>query len=369
MAQEWSRIVNTTINDYMKEREINILRNRKILALLKSRGRISMGHSGLLMDWKVTYKRAPIQGYADQDTLTFSRRDRWKTAQLDYRGYAATDSMTKLERLKNANAQAIVKVYSEIGVGLADDIEEQFGDEVYIDGNAAGNSKRLHGIESFLGSSGGITNSPCANPSDSYAGLNTDLGSYGGSWTASGGTTTWPTGTGDAHYDFWSPLLVDYTSSLATASGGWLATTKTWPNTCREALRFGIVKGKKNKSKKGMLDLVMMNDELYRQLEDKIETGERIIIKRGDKGGLLDLGFTDVINFEGVEHTYEYGVPVATAYGWAMDYVEMCSMQDKMFVPIGPDFDIASQSHRFSIDFFGNMRFNPRYFVKWKNYS
>jgi hypothetical protein len=358
---EWSRIVNTTIHKYIREVEVNILRNRKLLALMQSRGRISFNHSGDLMDWKVRYKRAPMQGYADSDTLTFARRDRWKTAQLEYRGYAATDSMTKLERLKNKNTEAIVKVYSEIASNLMEDMEDQFGDELYVDGNATGNGKRIHGIESFMGDSGAAAAGYVASPSDTYAGLLTNLGNYGGNWSLSGGNVEWPTGTGDAHYDFWSPLIVDYTDTA------WAATTKTWPNTCREALRYGILKGRKNKSKKGMLDLIMLNDELFRQFEEKIEANERIVIQRGERQGLYALGFTDTINYEGVDVTSEYGIPTGVGYGWSMDNVELCSLQGQMFVPEGPDMDIATQSYRFSIDFFGNARFNPRNFVKWVN--
>jgi hypothetical protein len=362
---DWSRVVNTTINQYVREVEVNILRNRKLLALMKEKGRITFNHGGLLNDWKVRYKRAPMSGYADTDTMTFSRRDRWKTAQIDWRGYAATDSMTKLERLKNKNTEAIVKIYSEIASNLMDDMDEQFGDELYIDGNAAGNSKRIHGIESILGQSGAAAAGFIANPSDTYAGLLTNLGNYGGTWsTNASAQITWPTGVGDAHYDFWSPLIVDYTNA------SWAANTKTWPNTCLEALRFGIIKGKKNKSKKGMLDLILMNDELYRQFLQALAAEERLIVNRGDaKGGLIALGFEDVVNYDGVEITYEYGVPPALAYGWNMENLELMSLQGQMFVPEGPDFDISTQSWRFSIDFFGNMKFNPRYYVGWKQVS
>jgi hypothetical protein len=376
---EWSRLVNTTINQYIRDVEVNILRNRKLLAMLEARGRITFNHSGLLLDWKVRYKRAPMSGYADSDTLTFSRRDRWKTAQQEWRGYAATDSMTKLERLKNKSTEAIVKIYSEIGSNLMDDMDDQFGDELYIDGAAAGNSKRIHGMESFGGVQGtASTKSPIGKPNSTYAGLSCALGNYGGSWSATGSnavdTADWPTGTGDAHYDFWTPLVVDYTSAIATnqAQGntGWSATTKTWANTCREALRYGIVKGKKNKSKKGMLDLVLMNDEMYRLFENMLDGEERLVVSRGDsKTGLYALGFTDTINFEGVDHSYEYGIPTNRAYGFSMENMELCSLQGQMFVPEGPDFDIASQSWRFSIDFFGNTRFNPRYFTFWKAIS
>jgi hypothetical protein len=363
MAVEWSRIVNTTIHEFIREVEPNILRNRKLLALLKSRGRITMNHAGDIMDWKVKYKRSPMIGYSDTDTLTFSRRDRWKTAQLDWRGYAATDSMTKLEKLKNKSTEAIVKIYSEIATSLMDDLDDQFGDEMYINGYGAGNGKRIHGIESFMADSGAVAAGFVAGPNATYAGLNTNLGSYGGTWSTVSGNVNWPSGTGDAHYDFWSPLIVSYTNT------SWLAATKTWPNTCREALRYGLVKGRKNKSKKGNVDLVMLNDELYRYFEQQIETNERTVVQRNDKDGLYTLGFKDVINFEGAEISYEYGVPTATGYGWALEQMELCCLQPQLFVPEGPDFDIASQSWRFSIDFFGNLRFNPRYFVAFKDKS
>ena len=301
-----------------------------------------------------------MQGYADSDTLTFSRRDRWKTAQLEWRGYAATDSMTKLEKLKNKNVEAIIKVYSEIAVHLMADMEDQFGDEFYIDGNAAGNSKRIHGVKSFLGTSGASTLAPIGKPNSTYAGLVATLGNYGGTWSGITGAEpagTWPTGTGDAHFDFWSPLIVDYTSAVSVANGGWAATTKTWPNTCEEAIRFGLIKSRKNKSARGMIDLILLNDDLYRQFEDKFSAKERLNVQRGDKkGGLYALGFEDMINFEGCEISYEYGLPSTEGYGFPIEMMELASLQDQLFVPNGPDEDIASQSFRFSIDFFGNLQ-------------
>lgn len=360
-VQDWSRIVNTTIHEYIREVEPAIMRNRKLLAMMKAKGRITFNHAGDLMDWKVKYKRAPMQGYADSDTLTFSRRDRWKTAQLEWRGYAATDSMTKLEKIKNKNTEAIVKVYSEIASSLMDDMDDQFGDELYIDGTQAANSKRIHGIASFMSTSGVQTYGYVGTPSSTYAGLSCVLGNYGGTWSSSGGNITWPTGTGDAHYDFWSPLVVSYTNA------SWSASTKTWPNTCKEALRFGILKGKKNKSKKGNLDIALFNDELYRQFLNKLDDAERLVVKRGDPQSLYSLGFEDAINFDGCEVGYEYGVPLNYGYGWCMECLELCSLQPQMFVPEGPDFDIASQSYRFSIDFFGNLKFKQlRNFVSWQ---
>lgn len=354
-APEWARIANTTIHQYIRDEELNILRNRKLLAMMKDRGRISMNSpGGDFMDWKVKYKRAPMQGYADTDTLTFSRRNKWQTAQLEWRGYSATDSITKLERLKNQGQQAIIKIASTIMESLMDDMDDQFGDELYIDGNASGNSKRIHGIESFMGNSGAASGGFIGTPSDTYAGLSTTLANYGGTWTGN-----WPAGYGDAHYDFWSPLILDYTDT------SWTAATKTWPNTCKEVLRYATINTQRNKSKKGETDMFLLEKDMYRQLLDALDAAERLTVKRGDgKNGLYSLGFTDVVNLNGVDISSEYGVPANVGYGFNMNFIELRSLQSQLFVSDDIDFDIASQSDRFAVSFFGNCRFNPRYFCK-----
>src|ERR1035437_9935989 len=132
MAQQWSRIVNSTTKNYIKEREVNVLRNRKLTALLKKRGRFTYNWSGIAMDWKIKYKRVRPTPYADGDTLEFSRKDRNKTAVLDWRGYSATDSMTKGEFLQNRGKQAIINLYSSLSDDLMDDMEDYFGEEFYL---------------------------------------------------------------------------------------------------------------------------------------------------------------------------------------------------------------------------------------------
>ena len=180
---DWARLANTTINEYLRGEEVQVMRNRKILALLQDRGRVTFNHSGLLLDWKVRNRRAPMIGFIDGDTLTFRRQNRWRTAQLDWRGYASTDQITNFEKEKNKGDAAIVKVFSQLGVLLTDDLTDQLGDEPYIDGNATGNTKRFHGAESFLANSGAATNGYIANPNSTYANLKTNLGNYGGAWT------------------------------------------------------------------------------------------------------------------------------------------------------------------------------------------
>jgi hypothetical protein len=363
MSNNWSRVMHTTIADYIKGEEVNVLRNRKLLALMKSRGRISMNHGGTSMIWQVRAKRAPINGYADGDTLTFPRHERWKKAELDWRGYSATDSATKMEQVQNKGAAQIINLFSNISKLLMEDVEEHFGDELYIDGNGSGNGKRMHGIESWFGNSGGAAAGYVATPSDTYAGLETSLGYYGGSWSVNGSSQVeWPIGTGDAVYDFWSPLIIDYTDSVW---GG----TATWAANALAATRFAITHQGRNKSLKSMQDLFLYNPELFRLFLDAIGGKENLFIRRGEKVGLVALGFTDVINWDGMDITREYGVPSNTGYGLAIEQIELCSLQSQLFVPDGPDWDIATRSWRFAIDMLGNMKANPRYQTKFKNVS
>lgn len=362
---EWSGLAATTLKNFLKEVEVDVMRDRKLLALLKSKGNVNYGMSGTDLEWRVQYKRRSMQGMADGDTLTFARHNLWKVASLDWRGYASTDMMTKKERLMNKNKEAIINRMDEIGKGLADDINENFCDELYIDGNATGNDKRIHGIESFLGVAGATSNvagSVAMQPTDTYAGLVTTLGNYGGTWTGN-----WPKGVGPAEYDFFSPLILDVTSTLATASGGWTSATATWASRNAEILRYAILYSQKNKSKKGMLDMIQVDREMFRLAQETQATKERIVVERSD--GLWKLGFKDMFTLDGVDITTEFGMPANTGYGFNANQVDLNSLQDQLFVADTKDWDIASRSWRFAIDFFGNCRFRPRYFVKIANYG
>jgi hypothetical protein len=351
----------------LKGYESNVMRNRKITALLKEKGRINYDKFGDLLDWKVQWKENPIQAMGMGQTMTFAPVDRFKTAQLEWRGYASTDALYKKEKLMNRSEAQIINLYSETTKLLLNDIKSQFQAEFYIDGNATGNDNRMHGIESFMSSSGASATAPTGTPNDSYSGLTCGLADYGGTWTGN-----WPDGNGDASYDFWSPLLVDYTSAVANtaALGGWNAATKTWANTCKEALRYAILFTQKNRGLEDQLDAIFLNTTLYRQYLDTLDDKERITIqKNASDSSLIKLGFRDVINFDGVDVTSEFDVPSSTGYGFNIDKMELNSLQSQLFVPTGPDWDIATSSWRYLIDVYGNMRFNPRNFCKFKNYS
>jgi hypothetical protein len=368
VTPEWARVINTTHQQYVRQETVNVLRNDKLLATLESKGRITMGNSGNFVQWPVEFRLIPVNPYADMDTVTFQRHNTDVLAQVPWRGYTAPEAISKKERLMNVGMEAFVNIWNERLNKLVKAMRRHFAGELYIDGNATGNEKRLHGFESFTALNGTIqegvagATQRAANaadkagyPSDTYAQLSTELGNKGGSW--SGGS--WPNGTGDSEFDYWSPLVVNTTSSAWTAAG------TTFLDNAQEILRYAIIHSTKNSGKEGLIDMTLLHRNYYIDLQQAIENTQRVIVNRGrDESLLVKLGFGDVINFEGVDISHEYEVPASTGYGFNCDYMELKSLQNVLFDLEGPFYDEESKTWRETLDFFGNACYNPRHFFK-----
>lgn len=360
---EWGRVTATTIARYVAGEEQNVLREHPLLALLQQRGRIEYNVSGSSVEKRIRMRQAPLVGYADGDTVQYSRRNRWVVAVLDHRGYYISDSYGKKEKLANRGKEQVVNLVGGMAERLMEDINENFAMQLYTDGNATGNEKFICGLESMFGTSGAATQGFIGTPSDTYAGLSTALADKGGSWQTSGGNTTWPMGRGSPEYDYWSPLIVDYTDSA------WLASTKTWPNTCVEALRFGLDYSKKNSTKKGKTDLVMLDRELFRQFKDNRDALQQINVNRGASSLMVSLGFDDALQFDGANIMDGYGLPYYNSaplgYGLNIDQLQLWSMQAKLFDTTVYD-DPETKSTNMDVDYLGNFWGNPRYQTTWR---
>jgi len=343
---------NITINRYIRGETLAILRKRVLLAMLQSKGRITNGCTGKLIDWKVKHKRAPLTPFDDSDSITFSRLDQHKTAQLPMRAYVVSQSGTKADKLMCSGKEAIVNKYTQMVKDLIADIRDQFAEQLLnVDGNAAASTNRIHGLESVFSATDNGSSSLVGTNNDTYAGLSTTRGNYGGTWTG-----TWPDGYGDSHYDFWSPLVVDYGATLAASSGGWSNSTKTWASTCLEALRFASINTERNGSN---LDMFLLEKNLFRQLSDALEAKEQIHVQRGQAVQKTSAGF-QALNVNGVDVYWEHGLTAGVGYGLCLDELELHSWQDQLFKS-NSDFNLESLSDRVAIDFFGNLRIiNPR---------
>ena len=143
--------------------------------------------------------------------------------------YEVTDSIYKREMLENRGQQALIDVAGKMASRLQESMEHP-SKEVWCDGDEAGNELRFHGIEFMMATDGtvGIDDGVgrAANaadmlgwPADNYAGINTGLGAVAGSQLEG----VWPNGVADPEYDFYSPIVVNYTSTASAATGKILA--------------------------------------------------------------------------------------------------------------------------------------------------
>jgi hypothetical protein len=367
---DWSRVIGTTIVNHLREEELATFRKFKVFALLESSGNVVMNQSGRGMDWNVRFRNAPVTGNSGDTPRTFSRVNMWKRAELPWRGFTTTDAIFRRELLENRGQQALVDVASKMSERLKESLEQHLSYQPYRDGNAAGAENDFHGLESFLGydgtidetASGVFTKRTSGNtadrygyPTDTYAGLNTQLGFYGGGRNTTS-TGTWPNTPVDAEADFYSPLIINYNASSFNAAGN-----RNWRSNCVFAMREGIQGCKRNDTKEAQVDLVVLDRQLYIQFLNSYRDAERIVVSK--ENGLKSMGFSDVTQLDGVEVTSEYAVPTGKGYGLSIGNMELRCLENQLMVAEGPFFSEENQSYRYAVSTLGNMRFrSPRSF-------
>lgn len=143
-------ITNTTINNHIRKVTPAIMRKRKLLTVLQSRGQVSMKNSGDEFDWRVRYKRHTREGFGSGDAVTFQKVNLHKKAQLPHRAHIITSSIDKFDKLKNDGTPAIVKVWANKVGECIDDLKDSFCEDLFnIDGEASGNEKLIHGVDTI----------------------------------------------------------------------------------------------------------------------------------------------------------------------------------------------------------------------------
>ena len=187
----FARTSATTLANHIREVEESMLRNFQLGALLESAGRVNYNNSGEGFDWPVQYRLHKVEGNTGETQRNFARRNLWKTANLEFRGYQTTDAMYYREFRSNKGPEGIVKVFDKFVERLETSMTQAFGGEYYVDGSASGNEQSWHGLESMFALNGTVTATSGAQrtanaadivgyPNDSYAALSTVLGNYGG---------------------------------------------------------------------------------------------------------------------------------------------------------------------------------------------
>ena len=374
-STDWARTIGTTLVTHLKEEEQTTFRKFKVFAALEADGKVAMNQGGRGFDWQVRYKNQPVASNNGESPRVFARHNLWQRATLPYRGYTVTDQISKREMLENRGAQALVDVAGKMASRLQESMEQHLSREIYIDGNAAGNENRWHGLESIFGvantkdtvrrdngqrrTGGGSNEDIFFWPSDEYAGLRTDLGYLSGGQLETG---AWPYVAVDPDYDYYSPLVCNYTS---TYFGG---QSNTWQLQCIEALREGINHAKRNDTRENQIDMILMDRGLYIQFLNRLDSRERAIVSKSN--GLRSYGFGDVVELDGIEVSTEYAVPRGVAYGLSIGNMEMKCMESQLMIAEGPFYNEELQSHRYAVSVLANIKMkSPRNFVKWMSFT
>ena len=365
---EWARLANSTISNYLKGYEAAVFRDRAMLALMKSKGQVEMNCSGVSITGQVEYRQTPIQQNTQDEVLTFAKQDYLKQWSFVPKGYVATDAISDRELDMNKGGPALVNLVANMQKRLFESLDQQFPDKLFNDANT--NTSDIDGLETMFGTptntvtfgtAGAVSHAAAAAdviaiPNvTNYGGLSTVLGTYGGSAPTTG--NGWPDGpVSQGAYDFWSPLIGNTTTTGLGASAA------NWAQNCEFLLGYLITHAQRNKTKKGEIDLVLLDRDLFRQLKDKIRSYQRAEVDTNLR--MRALGFNS-ISVDGVEVLHDYSVPGGVGYGINADFMSLKSWKKTAFEAKGPFYDEGSQSTRFMVRFFGNLVCDsPRNFFK-----
>jgi hypothetical protein len=366
-----ARAAATTLADHIRDEEQAWMRSFAIGALLESNGQISYNHSGRGFDWPVRYRKHNLEGNTGQTERNFVPRNLWQTAYLEYRGYQSPDSITEKELQENQGEPAVIKMWDNFISRIEESVQQGIAAEFFVDGNATGNTTRWHGFESFFGGTQTVTITTAgatgrtANagdlvlyPNDTYAGLSTVLGNYGGDGDSS---QSWPQGQADPEFDFWSPTVWHYDSTASNypTAGDTFATQGD------EVMRTAIIHTQRNSMQNGQLTTVMLDRGLYAQFLNLIDGKEQIRVTRGEPNSLVSLGFKNVVEFDGLEVTWDTAMPANVGYGFNWANIELRCMYDQVFKSEGPFYDEFTQRYNAVVKNLGNLKFkSPRNFFK-----
>ncbi|MCS7226521.1 MAG: hypothetical protein NZ821_05960, partial [Gloeomargarita sp. SKYB31] len=325
-----------------------IYRQARLLGILRAKRRISYNHDEDDIRWRVRYvRRRPEVITGPVVSTPFLAPVRHKTAVLDWRGYALGEYILPIEQLKGRTKEtALPRLLDDIVRSVIEDFELFISEILYKDGNTA--EQHLHGLESMFGTDNTSMVEPVLNPNDTYAGLSTVIGAYGG--TIKG---NWPVGSFTSEAIFWTPLIEKWNDNRFKRNPNEEA---TWENNGEKAIRYCTTWLWANQSVQP--DVIIMHPDMLRQLKDSLTPYRQLQVT--PKSPIVDLGI-QTVQFDGLELVDDPNCPVDTAYVLSTNKMELMSMQSEL-IHVHQDIDRYRTKTLF-FDFYGNMRIESPAFL------
>jgi len=288
----------------------------------------------------------------------------------DWRGYVATDTLSKKQNAMNSGNEALIKLFQTKSNRLTKGLRDNFCGELYKDGGGTGRNNCIDGIETFMGTGTNVVTDIAGAPSDTYGltALSTVPGAAGGSWTSALTTSPnadlavdWPNGNGDSEYDYLSPKQVNWGST------SWGTASNTWEDNCWRAISQTITWLTTTGGSDGSPDICVLSPNLFQGYKNHEETIRRINIPHKQA---QDLGFGNVLNQDGCAIQADFDCPVNTGYMINLDTVTIRSIMPELFWMEGPDKDPRTLwSWLWGVGFYGNVAWQPKHTAKLYPYA
>lgn len=369
---EWVGAVKAMMPEYVKKEEDATIRTRVAFRRLQQKGRITMNHGGNKCVWDVLRGELDVAGYTDGGELTFAPSDLLTQAEQNWRAYKVTEFLSqKQDLMANDNLMLSQSFKSKIP-NMFQALRRQMACGLYDDGNATGYTDGIHGAKSwYYRAAQPDTTEIIAQPGDTFAGISTAVGQYD-TWTTDLGVgnypnediaTDWPEGgTGNtAGYDFSSPKLYNWDSTKWSDAG-----LATWPGNCEYVLsrlqQHMMLTAGVDES-----DLfVILAPNLFNGFKNAERARQRNLMPHPDA---RDLGIPgDILNFDGLRITSEFGVTSNQFWAWNLAKVEICSLDKRLFHQIGPNWCDTRPGYLFQAGFMGNIKWgSPKFHAFGQN--
>lgn len=367
------------MNDFMDQ----TMRKHSLLNMMKEYGMIEYNAGDAATIYQIKVREHAVRTKVDTTRLTFENSDLFEQCEVDVRAYEASDILTEEQYKKNQGEGRLINLMDAKMKGMVSTLWRRMNEYLYHDGDLAAYLDGFRGLESCLADDGAtVVGDRVAAPSDTYAGLSTALGNFGGTWStdlasADQYNTTlandWPNGKGsNGSYDANSPLLINWSSTA------WGTSSNLWDDNLEIVLREAQAIQKIRCGDINAPIFFIMPSMMYTKAENFYSQRHRHYAPFGGEQGYSEQN----LMVDGVVLRVDYGVPANTVYGVCPDHIEAfffppmnrggsgAEVGDEAFIDaFGPTWDEASGAYLMRADVYGNFRMYPKYLVKMKNYA
>lgn len=352
-------------------------RNLTVIGLLEKHGRLMYNQTvSWANKWRISYDLPPSRAYQRHGDYSFATTPRWKEANIRVQGFTIDQSIVYMDYLENGGGtsrEGTINLLDDRSKALVAGGRLAYNKDFFNDGNSAAGTGRFHGLDSCLGDDGNtVAADLVANPSDSYAGLNTNLGTFGGTglWTTDLATppnatigNDWPFGSGPLPYDANSPLLVN------SSSTSWQDGLEIIDN-ADELFRFTF----EAQASRIQADpeftganLFMICGSTFLKNAKQHYANKHIILQEFQE--YRDFGLANILEFEGKGLASDWHIGANTAYVINPIAIEYFTPSAKLWDVDGPVWRFEYQKFLFLLRALGNFRLRPRHLAKIHPYA